>query len=180
MNVTITARHCELSNEQKKFIEDRVSGLSRFYEHIIEAQVIISEEKHRHHGELKININNNVFFSEAETADFRQTIDQVIQRLERQIKKHKGRFHRRTVSKEDLVSLGREASPDGYMDDMELDIMPGEGGIEEMTLNEAVKKVKAGATSLLFKDSTSGRTKSVLRRGDGRIDIMDFRPEEDG
>jgi len=108
MNVTITARHCELSNEEKSFIEDRVKGLLRFYNKIMEAHVTVVEEKHRQRAEIKIKINQNVFFSEAESADLHQSIEQVIQKLQRQIKKHKGRFRRKAVGKEELVAIGEE------------------------------------------------------------------------
>ena len=178
MNVTITARHCELSNEQKNFIKDRVIGLSRYYDRIIEAQVTFSEEKHRQRAEIKININNSVIFSEAESPDFRQTVEQVIQKLQRQIQKHKGRFRRRTLTKEDAASLGRESVLSPSMEEDIAFTGATEEDIEEMTLSEAVEKVKARGVSLLFRDRLSGRRKTVHRRDDGRIDVMEMEPED--
>ncbi len=178
MKVTITARHCELSNEERSFIEDRVNSLSRYYNRIIEAHVTIIGEKHRNKAEIKVNINNNVLFSEAESTDIKVSVEQVVQKLERQIKKHKGRFRRKTMNKEELANLGRESS---VPPEPEEEIAVGssiEGMIEEMTLSEAVEKVRAGTISVLFRDSSSGRTKAVHRRDDGRIDIMELGPED--
>ncbi len=110
MNVTITARHCELSNDEKSFIEDRVNNLLRFHNKIIETQVTVIEEKHRQRAEIKVKINHNVFFSEAESKDLRQSIEQVVQKLQRQIKKYKGQSRRRAIDKEELVSIGRDTS----------------------------------------------------------------------
>ena len=137
----------------------------------------VVEEKHRHRAEIKVNINNNVFFSEAESPNLRQSVEQVIQRLQRQIKRHKDRFRRRTVNKEELVSMGREASlPAEEAEEMSLE-SDTRGTIEEMTLSEAVRRVQAGTASILFRDLSSGRTKVVQRQGNGRIDVKEMGPE---
>jgi putative sigma-54 modulation protein len=178
MNLTITARHCELSNEEKIFIEERVNSLLRFYNRIMEAHVTVIEEKHRLRAEIKVNINHNVLFSEAESTDLHQSVEQVVQRMERQIKKHKGRNRRRSVDKEELASIGREVAISSKDEDMSIESYI-DGEIEEMTLSEAVQKVRAGTSTILFKDSTSGRMKTVHRRGDGRIDVLEMGPESD-
>jgi putative sigma-54 modulation protein len=177
MNVTITARHFELTDEEKGFIEERVKGLSRYYSRIIEAHVTVKGERHRIRAEIKVNINNNVFFSETESTDIRQSVEKVVQKLERQIKKHKGRFRKRTMDKEELAILNREASvPD--MDEEEFVFeSPHTRDVEEMTLSEAVQRVRSGNASILFKDRASGRVKAVHRRGDGKIDVMEMGPE---
>jgi len=109
MNVTITARHCDLTDDEKSFIEERARSLSKFYSRILEVHVTIIEEKPRQKAEIKVNINHNVFFGEAESMDFRQSVEQVIQKMQRQIVKHKGRFRRKTASKEELAVMNREA-----------------------------------------------------------------------
>jgi putative sigma-54 modulation protein len=178
MKVTITARHCELSNEEKSFIEDRVNTLSRYYNRIMEAHVTVVGEKHRHKVEIKVNINNDVLFSETESPDLKLSIEQVIQKLQRQIKKRKGRFRRKAMNKEEIASMARESSiPPDPDEELAVDLAI-DGIVEEMTLSEAVERVRAGTTSILFKDSSSGRTKAVHRRGDGRIDIMEMGPED--
>jgi len=179
MNVTITARHCELSGEERRFIEERVNGLLRYHNRIAEAQVTVIEEKYRRKAEIKVNLDHSVFFSEAESEDLKPSIEQVIQKLQRQLRRYKDRLRRPAVDKADLAAIGRESSlPEEEEFSMEPFEGITEGTIEEMTLNEAVERVRSGSSSLLFRDSASGRTKAVQRRGDGRIDIMETGSED--
>jgi putative sigma-54 modulation protein len=173
----ITARHCELSDEEKRFIEERVNGLLRHFNRIMEAQVTVIGEKYRHKAEIKINIDHSVFFSEAESVDLKQSVEQVLQKLQRQLKKHKGRFRRRTLDKEELASMGMESLASEGEESLYTAAVT-EGEIEEMSLSEAVERVRTGTASILFRDIASGRTKAVHRRDDGRIDILEMGSED--
>lgn len=180
MNVTITARHCELSSEERQFIEERVNSLLRYYNRIAEAQVTVIEEKYRRKAEIKVTIDHGVFFGEAESEDLKPSVEQVIQKLQRQLRRHKDRSRRPAVDKADLAEIGRDAVLPGGEGEEEFSFEPLDdgGAIEEMTLSEAVERVRAGSNSFLFRDSDSGRTKTVQRRGDGHIDIMETGSED--
>lgn len=113
MNISITARHCELTDEEKSFIEERAQGLSKFHNRIMEAHITIIEEKPRQRAEIKVSLDHSIFFGEAESMDLRQSVEQVVQKMQRQITKHKGRFQRRTATKEELAAMSRESeAPD--------------------------------------------------------------------
>jgi ribosomal subunit interface protein len=46
MQTRITARHFSLKDGLKEFAEEKVNSLSKFFENIIDAHVILDQERH--------------------------------------------------------------------------------------------------------------------------------------
>jgi ribosome hibernation promoting factor len=89
MNITTTARHCELEPEVRQFAQERLSKLSRFARDILEAHVVVTAEKYRHSAEIMLRLKRHEMVSREEANDARAAIDQAAGRLEHQMRRLK-------------------------------------------------------------------------------------------
>lgn len=108
MEVTISTRHCDISDQLKSHIHHEMKSLSRFYNKIIGADVTLTTEKHRQIAEIRLKINNGALFGKAQSADLRTSFDQAVTKLTVQLKKHKANRKGRVPSREIGFAVSKE------------------------------------------------------------------------
>lgn len=92
MNVILTGRHINLDDDIKSYAEKKLLKAETFFDHIIEAHIVLSAEKHRRIAEVTLNVKNATFHATAETDDFYSAVDAVMEKVDVQIKKFKERI----------------------------------------------------------------------------------------
>jgi putative sigma-54 modulation protein len=92
MNITYTSRSGNITDEMKEYLEKKFKKFKFYYEQIINIQVIFSNEKGRYNVELKVSANHDTFFAEASAPTWRESFDEVIDKVEREIKKKKDKI----------------------------------------------------------------------------------------
>jgi len=122
MNISTTARHYELAPALKDYAEGKVQHLKRYFDHIVSAHVVFSLEKYRHKVEITLHVNGKDFISEEESDDMYVSVDRSIEKLERQLKRHKDKIKRRKTQQSisDLTTEPLEEEED-ELDQDELD-----------------------------------------------------------
>ena len=103
MQVLITARHMELTEALKDHVRAKIERLNKYVNDIIEANAILSVEKYRHSAEITLKVNGMTFNSVDMTENMYTSIDRVIDKLERQLKKYKGKRKDHKHKKEMLI-----------------------------------------------------------------------------
>lgn len=90
MNIIINGRHLEITPALKTYAEEKISKFDRYLSDISEAVVTLSiEKKYRHKAEVLLKVNGVMIQAEGVTAEIYSSIDEVSEKLERQIKKYK-------------------------------------------------------------------------------------------
>ncbi len=92
MEIRTTARHFQLSDNLKKYAEDETKRLEKYYDHIIDAQLTMSVEKSRQIAELTVKVYGTVLTSKSKAFDMYVAVEQVIGKMESQIKKYKAKL----------------------------------------------------------------------------------------
>ena len=92
MKVRITARHFELTDDLKQFAESRMQSLARYFDHIIDLHLKLDVEKYRHTADLNATVYGTTLSCSANSNDMYATVDEVVKRMETQIKKYKSRI----------------------------------------------------------------------------------------
>jgi putative sigma-54 modulation protein len=95
MNITTTARHYDLAPSLKDYAESKVLNLKKYFDHIVTAHVIFSLEKYRQRVEITLHVNGKDFVTLQESEDMYVSVDRAIEKLEEQLKRHRGRLKRR-------------------------------------------------------------------------------------
>jgi putative sigma-54 modulation protein len=100
MDVRITARHCTITDSTRDLARRRVERVTRFQPRATAAEVLFSEESAFKHAELRMTVPGGAqLHAHGEAATFRSALDRAAERLERQLRRRRGR------------SLDRRASP---------------------------------------------------------------------
>jgi putative sigma-54 modulation protein len=91
MKIRVTARHLDLEPSLKVYVEEKINHLSRFFDRIDEAHVVISAEGHRRIADVTVHAARAIISSEQEADDVRAAFDRALERVERQLRRHKDR-----------------------------------------------------------------------------------------
>jgi putative sigma-54 modulation protein len=89
MNVDITGHHVEVSDALRSYINEKLERLARHFDHVGLAHVIMKVEKGFHAVEANIPLNGTTLFANATADTMYAAIDNLVDKLDRQIKKHK-------------------------------------------------------------------------------------------
>ncbi len=92
MDIRTTARHFQLTDNLRKYSEDEIKRLEKYYDHIIDTHLTMSVEKSRQIAELTVKVYGTVLTSKAKAFDMYVAVEQVISKMETQIKKYKAKL----------------------------------------------------------------------------------------
>jgi putative sigma-54 modulation protein len=100
MQISTTARHCELDAQVRGFALQRLAKLERFARDIQEAHLVVTAEKFRYTAEVTLRLKHHELVSREESDTSKLAIDQAAHRLEQQLRRlkdkrteHKGSVH---------------------------------------------------------------------------------------
>ena len=89
MQTNLTGHHIEITPALRDYVNDKLERIERHFENVTSAHVILSVEKLRHTAEATIHVAGNDIFADATDSDMYAAIDALIDKIDRQIKKHK-------------------------------------------------------------------------------------------
>lgn len=89
MNLHITFKNMDTSDHLKVFIEDKSATLKKYFDGKISVNWILRIEKQSRTAHCHIVGNNMNYFGEGDTEDFKASIDIALDKIEKQIRKHK-------------------------------------------------------------------------------------------
>jgi putative sigma-54 modulation protein len=95
MQVSITARHFDLTEGLRAHTEEKLARLAKYGVRLQEAHVVLVVEKHRHRAEVTLHGTGFRLTGMSESADMYSSVDQVAEKLEQQVRKQKGRIQSR-------------------------------------------------------------------------------------
>jgi putative sigma-54 modulation protein len=102
MNIIVSGRHLDITPALKNYAEEKLKKFDRYLSDISEAVVTLSiEKKYRHKAEVLLKVNGYLIQAEGVTGEIYSSIDEVADKLERQVKKYKEKLvaHRKGGAK---------------------------------------------------------------------------------
>ena len=89
MNLNLTGHHVEITPAMRDYVTSKLSKITRHFDHVIDVNVILSVEKLQQKAEANVHVRGRDIFVETEGADMYASIDSLVDKLDRQILKHK-------------------------------------------------------------------------------------------
>lgn len=89
MQINITGHHVELTDSMTEYVHSKFGKLERHFDNITNTQVTLSVEKTRQKAEADVHIAGGQLFATHEHDDMYAAIDGLIDKLDRQVIKHK-------------------------------------------------------------------------------------------
>ena len=89
MQINLTGQHLEVTPALKQYVNSKLQRLERHFDHVTTAHVVLSVEKLRQKAEATVHVSRGNLHADAVEADMYAAIDALIDKLDRQIKRHK-------------------------------------------------------------------------------------------
>lgn len=89
MQINITGHHVELTESLKEYVKAKFDKLERHFDHISNVQVTLSIQKQRQIAEAVLHLSGADVHANSENEDMYASIDGLVDKLDRQILKHK-------------------------------------------------------------------------------------------
>ena len=92
MQVSVTFKHLEPTDAIRSYAEEKVGKTKKYLDNPVDANVVLSVEKFRHIAEVNLMVNGLVVSATDATEDMYSSIDNVMDKIERQLRRHKERI----------------------------------------------------------------------------------------
>ena len=92
MQINLTGHHVEITPALRTYVTSKLSRLERHLEHLIDIHCILTVEKLRHRAEATVNLKGATLFADATEEDMYKSIDMMLDKLDRQVRRHKGKL----------------------------------------------------------------------------------------
>ncbi|MGD8784943.1 MAG: ribosome hibernation promoting factor [Thioalkalispiraceae bacterium] len=89
MQLNITGHHVDITDSLQNYVETKFDKLERHFDKVTNVHVILTVEKLRQKAEATIHVSGADIFADSENTDMYASIDALVDKLDRQIKKHK-------------------------------------------------------------------------------------------
>ena len=95
MQLNITGQHVEITDALHEFVTSKLGKLEQYFDHINQVYVVLKVEKVAHIAEATLNVNGGELHASAEEKDMYAAIDGLVDKLARQLNKHKEKLKQR-------------------------------------------------------------------------------------
>ena len=89
MQINISGRHVEVTDSMREYVTSKVERLTHHHDRITSTNVILSVDKLSQQAEATIHVSGTDVFAEATHEDLYAAIDALVDKLDRQLIKHK-------------------------------------------------------------------------------------------
>jgi len=89
MNVQVSGHHVEVTQAIRDYVLSKLERIQRHFDQVIEINVILSVQKLRQKAEISVHLPGKDIHVESDDEDLYAAIDLMMDKLDRQIIKHK-------------------------------------------------------------------------------------------
>jgi putative sigma-54 modulation protein len=91
MNLNVSGHHLEITPAIRGYVQSKLERITRHFDHVIDAHVILSVDKLRQKAEVTLHVRGKELHCAAEDGDLYAAIDLLVDKLDRLVLKHKGK-----------------------------------------------------------------------------------------
>jgi len=179
MNFNIRGENVEITPALRDYVIKKLSRIKRFFEENWNPEVYVTMKVRRdgHGVEVTMPLPKLLLRAEEKTGDMYASIDLVVEKLERQIRKHKTKINRKfrqDGSVKQLVSEGVGTGRDQETEEEGVEIVRVKRfNLKPMDAEEAVLQMDLlGHNFFVFSDADTNKVSVVYKRKDGRYGLI--------
>jgi putative sigma-54 modulation protein len=89
MNLNLSGHHLEVTPAIRTYVQSKLERVTRHFDHVIDARVILTVEKLRQKAEVTLHVRGKELHCESEEQDLYAAIDLLVDKLDRQVLRYK-------------------------------------------------------------------------------------------
>ncbi|MBN4054735.1 ribosome-associated translation inhibitor RaiA [Nitrospira defluvii] len=170
MEVMITGKQLEITPALKEYVENRAEKIKKYTSKVTQVNFTLKVEKYRHLAEVLVKVKGFILQAEQETDEMYVSVDKAMNKIERQLKKHKEKLcdHRphNGANIEELALMSKKSQSNIKKRK--------QFAVEPMTLEEAELQMELLGKSFFVFGNNQNRNLNVLyRRNDGTLGLIE-------
>jgi putative sigma-54 modulation protein len=95
MNLHLTGHHVDITPAIRDYVTQKLTRINRHFDHVIDVNVIMTVEKLDQKIEANVHLSGKDIHVQVNNADMYAAIDGLMDKLDRQVLRHKERFQPR-------------------------------------------------------------------------------------
>lgn len=175
MKIILSGKNIEIGDSLRKQADKKIRKIEKYFKPNVDAQVTLSTEGYRHIVEVTIPFDGVVIRAEESTDDMYTSLDRVIEKLEKQIHKHRTKLEKKL--KEGAFKFDGEAFVSGAVQAEESKgriIRNKRFVIKPMTEEEALTQMDLlGHSFFVFLNAETNEVNVLYKRKDGNYGLIE-------
>ena len=94
MQINLTGHHVDITDSLRNYVDTKFSKLERHFDHSSNVHVILNVEKLSQKAEATMHLSGAEVFASSEDTDMYAAIDSMVDKLDRQVIRHKEKLKR--------------------------------------------------------------------------------------
>ncbi|GAA0084193.1 ribosome hibernation-promoting factor, HPF/YfiA family [Clostridium sp. MB05] len=174
MKVSVIAKNTTATPALKDMVEKKLSKVKRYFDPEVEAKTTLSVQKNKQKVEITIPFNGVILRAEESTEDMYKSIDLVVTKLERQIRKQRTKLSRRNHESLRFPQLDEATLSDEVVETNGEVVKVKKFGVKPMSVEEAVLQMELiGHNFFVYQDSDENKICVVYKRKDGDYGLLE-------
>jgi putative sigma-54 modulation protein len=180
MQFAVTFRHMEPTDALKSYARERMERVRKYLPDPIACHVVLSTERHNHRIDVSFQLHNGLSIAGHETTEnMYSSIDLCIAKIERQVRKYKGKLEGMRARPHHVVALPWSHS---IIDEAFHELNEMNGNVvktekfhaQPMSVADAIVQLNLlHEPFLVFRHDTDGRVAVVYKREDGSYGLIE-------
>jgi putative sigma-54 modulation protein len=97
MNLTISGHHLEVTPALRNYVTTKLDRITRHFDQVVDVKVLLTvenqkEKERRQRAECNIHVKGSDMFAESSHSDLYAAVDDLVDKLDRQVVRHKDRL----------------------------------------------------------------------------------------
>lgn len=92
MQINLTGHHVDVTSSLREYVDTKFAKLERHFDHINNVHVVLTVEKLNQKAESTVHMNGTEIFASSTNTDMYASIDNLVDKLDRQVLKYKGKI----------------------------------------------------------------------------------------
>lgn len=173
MKVTVTGRNLVITDAIREQVERKLEKFDKYFKSDVEAHATFSVQKGNHIVEVMIPLKNDTIFrAEARTEDMYNSIDEAIDKISKQMRKHKTKIEKKFHAV-DSIRFENIPAEEKKVEDSAI-VKTKRFGIKPMHPEEAVLQMDLlGHDFFVFLNGDTDEVNVVYKRKDGDYGLIE-------
>lgn len=106
MQLNLTGHHVDITEPMRTYVQSKLARIERHFDHVTDVHCVLTVDKLRHRAEATVNLAGAQVFADAINDNMYAAIDSMIDKLDRQVRKHKEKVtdhHARDADKRNIT-----------------------------------------------------------------------------
>lgn len=176
MDITVRGKNIEVTPALRDYVEKKVGRITKYFSDVKDVHAVLFVKKSEQIIELTVSVNSIILRAQESTNDMYTSIDLVVDKIERQLTKHKTKLNKkfRNAAEHAVNKFHSDLLPDLQFDEEDFEVIRTKRfSIKPMTVEEAIMQMNLLSHDFfVYFDGEENAIRVVYKRSDGGYGLI--------